>query len=257
MTVTRKPRPLPPKPKQKKVKTNQIMATEPVTPAVMEMRAHVLWSHIRTEYITDPTAPTIETLARKYHKQIGFDMICKRAKMEKWTTQREEWWSKAELALLQRIRDEYLEERAEEMKKIREARDFIYQHMLPLKDRKTGEVIRNDETGLPEFPYAFRSQESVIKAFLLLQERMMLLRGEAIVRSETQIRDRTEAVEEVDPISQIAAKANFSRDEIRMMARKIIEKRNALQEGQEVSDATDLSEAESDDSSELADDDEI
>lgn len=185
-------------------------------------RSDALWLRVRTEYITSPDQPSLETLAKKYEKQVGYEAIRKRCAAEKWLDERERWWTEAETRLLGRIQDEYLSERLKEMREIAKVRGFVFAHLMPLTDPKTGEPILDAETGLPKFPHGFRSQESVAKTYLMLQERGMLLRGEAISRTESALRDRQA---EEDPLAALAANANFTREEIRKLARDLLARR--------------------------------
>lgn len=207
------------------------------TSTAIEARAHALWVQIRADYITAPSAPTLEDLARKYAKQIGYEAIKRRCAEEKWSELREEWWKNAEVALLHRIQDEYLLERLGEMRLIRQAMPLVFEHLLPVTEPdpdRPGErrVRRDPDTGMPVFRHGFKSQEGVVKTWLLLQERQMLLRGEATMRTDSAIRDREPAVEETDPLAHMASKANFSRTEVRSLARQMVAKRLRAEAGE-------------------------
>lgn len=201
-----------------------------VTASTLDARAHALWMQIRTEFVTSPEAPSLEALGRKYAGKIGYEAIKRRSADEKWSELREEWWKNAEVTLLERIQDEYLAERLAEMRALRQAMPFVFEHMLPVMEKdpdRPGEkrVKRDPDTGMPVFRHPFKSQEGVMRTWLLLQERQMLLRGEATMRTESAIRDRQPVTDEKDPLAQMAAKANFSRDEVRSLARQMIAKR--------------------------------
>lgn len=238
--TTRKPRGLP-KPKE----------DAPVTTSALAARSHAMWMQIRTEYVTRPDGPSLEVLAKKYAKQVSYEAIRKRATEEKWTELREDWWTKAEVNLLERIQDQYLSERIAEMRLIRQAMPFVFEHLLPVMEKDPDNpgqkrVKRDPDTGMPVFRHGFKSQEGVVKTWLLLQERQMLLRGEATARTDSAIRDRTPAQVEdpADPIASMAAKANFSRDEVRSLARQMIAKRMRADLGEEELDDEDVIEAE-------------
>jgi hypothetical protein len=245
MMTTRKPRAIP--------ATTKADDEAPVTVKTLAARSHALWIQIRTEYVTRPDAPSLETLAKKYVKQVSYEAIRKRAQEEKWTDRREKWWMRAEVALLQRIQDQYLSERIEEMRLIRQAMPFVFEHLLPVMEKDPDNpgqkrVKRDPDTGMPVFRHGFKSQEGVVKTWLLLQERQMLLRGEATMRTDSAIRDRMPVVEDAnDPISNMAKKANFSRDEVRSLARQMIAKRMSADMGEPEPADEDLSEAEEDD----------
>ena len=193
---------------------------KPVTAAVLRDRAHAKWLKIRTEYITSIEAPTHDDLAKKYG--ITLDSVRQKSMLERWGDLREEWWNDVEVHLLTKIRDQYLQARLDDMVDIREVMKHLLKHAMPLKD-KDGNV-RVDADGLPIYAHDFKSQEGVLKALLELQERSMLLRGEAIMRTSSEITDRRkEVVEDAD--AQLADKTNFSSAEIRAIARELIRKR--------------------------------
>jgi len=186
-----------------------------------------VWSKIRVEYITSPENPTVEVLAAKYREHVGSEAIRKRITDEKWVDEREQWWAAAEVKLLERIADQYLAERVREMKVLRRAFDALAEHALPLTD-KAGNVLRGED-GLPRFALPFRSQDKVINALLTVQERQMLLRGEAIMRTESAIKDKQAADSDGDDetLSSLAGRVNFSPKELRTFAREFVRKREA------------------------------
>lgn len=220
--TTRKPRAMP-----TTAKKDDALAT---TASAIDARAHAMWMEIRTLYVTSPEAPTIEDLSRRFAGRVGYEAIKRRAADEKWSAQRDDWWKNAEVTLLERIQDEYLAERLHEMRQLREAMPFVFEHMMPVMEKdpdKPGQkrVKRDPDTGMPVFRHPFKSQEGVMRTWLALQERQMLLRGEATMRTESALRDRVPQADESDPLAHMAAKANFSRDEVRSLARQMIAKR--------------------------------
>lgn len=223
------PRRLPPPRAEAARSAHAEVSTRPAPPTTAtEYRTAIsaLWSRIRTEYITDPENPTLEALAIKYAEHIGKEAIRKRAADEGWHDAREKWWQAAEVKLLEKIQDEYLKERVAEMRTLRRAFDALAECALPLTDKK-GTVLRDIETGLPRFALPFRSQEQVLRAMLLVQERSMLLRGEAIMRTESAIKDKqADHVEAEDPtFAALAGRVNFSPNELRSLAREFLRKR--------------------------------
>jgi len=171
-------------------------------------------------------------LAQQYEGKTTVHAITKRIAVEGWVALREAYWTRAETVLLERIQDEYLAERLAEMRAIRKAMPFVFEHLLPVMEsdpEHPGEIRpkRDPATGMPVFSQPFRSYEGVTKSWLQLQERQMLLRGEATMRTESALADRTDttAVDVHDPIAQMAARANFSPDEIRALAREMVTKR--------------------------------
>lgn len=196
------------------------------------------WFKLRAEYITDPSHPTGEDLARKHG--VSVRAVQERLSAEGWKEQREAWWAAAEVKLLEKIQDEYLKERIAEMRVLRRAFDALSECALPLVDKK-GAVLRGED-GLPRFALPFKSQEQVIRSLLLVQERSMLLRGEAIMRTESAIRDRkSEEVTEEDPtFAALAGRVNFSPTELRSLAREFLKKREAALAGlnEEAAEAT-------------------
>lgn len=222
----------------------------PVTAMVLGKQAEGRWVQIRTEYITSPHSPSIDALAKKYASWFGFDAIKQRATREKWTEQKERWWTEAEVRLLANIQDEYLKDRMREMAVLKRGFDALAELALPLTD-KAGNVLR-DEAGLPKFAYSFRSQDKVIRALLDVQERGMLLRGEAIMRTESEIRDRQAATGEGGPneetFNALAGRTNFKPSELRTLARQFLLKREeALREIAVEDEAADAAEGEGDD----------
>lgn len=198
---------------------------EPITAAKMTRDNDALWLKIRTEYITDPAGPTCEMLARKYGRSLN--QVLAKCADGGWVAEREAWWTAAEVKLLEKIQDEYLKERVHEMKILRRSFDALSEVALPLVD-KDGKVLRGED-GMPRFALPFKSQEQVIRSMLLVQERSMLLRGEAIMRTESAIKDkRAEDAAEEDPtFAALAGKVNFSPAELRALARQFLVKREA------------------------------
>lgn len=223
--TTRKPRAMPGEEKKG-------AAIVPSPPA--DLKGQVLWAAIRVEYITDPSAPSHEELARRYAKHVGYEAIRKKSAEERWPELREQWWTQAEVTLLQRIQDQYLMERVEEMRSIRTAMPFVFEHLMPIMEAdpdRPGEKKpkRDPDTGMPVFRHPFKSQEGAVRTWLLLQDRMMLLRGEATMRVDSAARDRQPVADEKDPIAAMASRANFTKEEVRSLARQMIEKRLAAE----------------------------
>jgi len=185
------------------------------------------WFRLRSEFITDPANPTAEELARKHG--VSISAVQARASSEGWKDQREAWWAAAEMKLLEKIQDEYLKERVAEMRVLRRSFDALAECALPLVG-KDGKVLRGED-GLPKFALPFKSQEQVIRSLLLVQERSMLLRGEAIMRTESAIRDRkaedAETSGEDPTFAALAGRVNFSPQELRSLAREFLRKREA------------------------------
>lgn len=184
-----------------------------------------LWLKVRTEYITDPAGPSCEALGRKYGRSAAAVNV--KCASGGWVAAREAWWAAAEVKLLEKIQDEYLKERVHEMRILRRAFDSLAEVSLPLVD-KDGKVLRSED-GMPRFALPFKSQEQAIRSMLLVQERSMLLRGEAIMRTESAIKDKRVAeTEGEDPtFAALAGRVNFSPTELRALAKQFLIKREA------------------------------
>lgn len=154
-----------------------------------------------------------------------------------WIDSREEFWGHVEVQVLANLRDEFTRAKIDELRIMTESRGYLTEYLFPMKDRATGEVRRHPAdhrlAGLPVYPLDLGNMPKLIEAFLKLDERMMLKRGEAISRTQGEIDDIRELAGATDasstggPAAALAKRMNFNPDEARTAARLILEQRNA------------------------------
>jgi len=151
--------------------------------------------------------------------------------MDKWTDRREQYWTEIEQRTLEGLGDKILQARLEELAAMTQARSYMSEYMMPMRDEK-GKVRRHprlDENGkphrfagLPVFPLDMPRLDRFLKALLDLDERVMLKRGEAITRSET-IGSKTKVTTTaLDPVGSLMS---LTREESRRLAQHLLRQR--------------------------------
>jgi len=132
--------------------------------------------------------------------------------------------------------EQLVEQRFRELDEISEDLIYLREWVRPLRnedgtvrrhpawieevDRVSGTYVNrpNPWAGLPVYAIPFRSMEKIIDAFLKLDERLMLKRGDATTRTESV--DGGERPSVLDPKTTIVNKP--TKDEVQAMARALL-----------------------------------
>lgn len=225
----RTPRRTPRKAKPKKAKSTALLVREMV-PRQIELRRHA-----GVDYITDPDGKSIEwhwqREDREYSKSISLVQFNKWATQDGWVPRRDQFWTDIETRTLEGLGDKILQERLRELEVMTEARSYMTEYMMPLKD-SAGQVLRHPtmtksgevhpQAGLPVFPLELPRLDRFLKALLDLDERVMLKRGEAITRTETVGSKTKLTTTALDPVGSLV---NISREEARRLAQHLLRQR--------------------------------
>lgn len=171
-------------------------------------RARVMRQQARTDYIVDPEGRAVrfhyEREDREYKKTVAWGTFLEWSVRDKWSNDRDEFWRQIEQRVIEHQKDDYLKERRREYEFLRDLQDTYSELLLPLRD-KDGNIKRDDVTGVPEFAMKLPKMDQFIKSYLLLHERVMLMRGEATSRSATESEfdpDKKPSVHVADPLEQ-------------------------------------------------------
>jgi hypothetical protein len=194
--------------------------------STLSKRSLIAREQAATDYITDPNACTVrhvyERTDREYNKLVAWPTFEGWASADKWTGRRDKFWVEIEQRVVVHMQDKILKDRVTEMKKLSALSEIYEEMLLPLRD-DDGNVKRDAETGLPQFGLKLPSMDKFARMWLALHERLMLMRGEAIGRTETSIEPGE------GKITALAGpggpKVKLSRTEVQAMARTLLRER--------------------------------
>lgn len=219
------------RPKKKKTKS-ELAAPKTVPLQVMTLRKQAGY-----DYVTDPDGRSVrwhyEREDREYSSSLKWSTFEKWSKVDGWVAKRREFWEQIEERTLQHLQDEILRVRLEELAEMSEkSRPYMMEYMQPLRDEEDNVLrhpmrLRSGEphphAGLPVFPLEMPSIDKFIRAFLQLDERIMLKRGEAVTRTESIGDGRSKtSVTALDPVGSLM---NLSPEEARSMAKSLLKQR--------------------------------
>lgn len=186
----------------------------------------VLRNQAGTDFVVDDQGRSIryhyERKDRLYSSTVAWGTFQLWAIEDKWVDRRAEFWVQMEDRVITHYSDKIFRARLKEMAKLERMVETYEAFLLPLVDKKTGRVKIDDKTGLPEFGLKLPSIDKFAEMYLKVHERLMLLRGEAINRSEQINREGRVTAHMEDPVS---ATPKLSRDEARAMARALLHER--------------------------------
>ncbi len=219
------------------------MVVVPTTLAAMKDRSLNVRSAAKMHYIGDPKERSVEWWWKNgevvlthndgaqekiaFRDQITIDGFVKWSKVDEWISQRDQFWTDIELNVLTNLREEMTKERIDELRVMRQSRAWLTEYLFPMKDKSAPDGVRRHPPGhkfegLPIFPLDLGNMPKFIEAYLKLDERMMLKRGEANMR----IASEAEDIAAEDPESKVpsahvelAKRVNFAPDEVRAMAK--------------------------------------
>ena len=217
-----------------------IVAEEPTTLSEMETRLMSLRRLAKINYVSDPQERGIDWhrendrdstgayLFKHEVKQTTFDLW---SVTDGWVKAREEFWAQIEAQVLTSLQDEFAKQKIEDLAVMHTAKASLTEYLMPLKERD-GTVRRwpigHKYEGLPMYPLEFGRFDRFIEAYLKLDERMMLKRGEAIqsTQQELQNMESDTAAPEQDKLAPARAFAKqYDPQELRAMARAGLEMR--------------------------------
>lgn len=184
------------------------------------------------DYITDPDSNSIDWHYkrddRSYKKACAIDTFRHWAKAGKWSERRIQYWEEIQKRLLAHIQDRLLDQRIKEVEDLHTIKSAVGEYLNPLID-DDGEVIRNEETGLPKFGVEMPSLDKLVKVYLDLDLRIALKTGDVTNRTETVTANGEEGprgrlLNSGDPVSNLM---NIQPHEAKALARKLLLDRNA------------------------------
>lgn len=176
------------------------------------------------EFLQDADGHTVDWHFENggYKKYISIHAFRLWAQHDEWVTRRVDYWNRIQARLLDHLSDRLLQERIAELKTMREIRGAITEVLMPLRDQKTGEILRNPETGLPKFALELPTYDRVVKAFLELDLRIGLRTGDVTDRVEAVGAGERSLLD--DPVAQ---NVKLTTEEARLMARRLLLARHA------------------------------
>lgn len=184
------------------------------------------------DYIADPEGRSVryhyERDDRDYQEAVTYDGFVRWSQADSWTDRRQQFWEEIEVRMLAHMRDEILQARFERLSKMKEAVSYAEEYMMPLRDPKTGEVLRHELThaeypGLPKYPLKLPSMEKFVRMIMEIQDKIRLDSGEAVTRSETLSSGKTKvSVTALDPVVD---SMKLDPNEARSLARTLLRER--------------------------------
>lgn len=182
-----------------------------------------------TDYICDPDGHSMrwhyERKDRPYEKSISYVRFEMWGTEDGWTKRRDAYWEHIESKVREHMADTLLRSRLQDIGKFRGMLDVLVQYLEPLVDAKTGKMKLDPDTGLPLYPLKLPSMEKFMGMYLLLHERVMLLSGEATVRSEQLRPDASEPELNEHLRDRAAIRPKLARADVRAMARTLLRSR--------------------------------
>jgi len=181
------------------------------------------------DFVTDPQSRPFtyhyQRRDREYHKLVAYEAFSVWSREGNWHDRRVRYWEE----VVARVQSEFVErvalQRIKEIDRMTIAVDAISEYAMPLLD-EDGKVVRHKDgvfQGLPKFALPMPDFDKVVTMLTKLQEKLLLLRGEATSRSET---TTTGVDKDGKPIGgsldSMKGKVNFSVDEIRAMSKLML-----------------------------------
>jgi len=192
-------------------------------------QSRIIRNQAATDFIVDSEGRSIrwhyERSDRIYMQTVSWRTFESWSIEDKWTERRVEFWQQMEQRVIAHYADRIFRQRLVEMGKLEELIEVYEPYLLPMKDPKTGEVLIDSDTNLPKFALKMPNLDKFAEMYLKIHERLMLLRGEAITRSESASRDHPPVTAHTeDPVS---AHPLLNRTEARVLAAALLEQRKA------------------------------
>lgn len=238
----------------------------PAAPSLVHVTEKVPTHHrnlrllAKIDYVTDPEDRSVhfhyERTDREY-KLVALRTFEQWATEDGWIPQRALYYREIERRIIIDRLDKLVEQRFRELDELSEDMRLLHEWVTPLRDKdgnvrrhtsmieevdvKTGTFSRrpNPYDGLPMYALPFESMEKLIGAFLKLDERLMLKRGDATTRTETTEAGSLGRPSVLDPQTLITKP---TRDEVQAMARALLFKRQPELLQQTVIDVESLTE---------------
>lgn len=160
----------------------------------------------KIDYVTDPEDRTLrwhyERTDREYSKVISLSAFESWSRDDGWVSGRSDYYRAIEDRIITERLDRMLQHRFKEIDDIAEDLKYMHEWVTPLRDQngyvrryplwttvgdpKKGELKTEMHpfAGLPMYALPFKSMEGLVDAFLKLDERLMLKRGDATSRTE-------------------------------------------------------------------------
>lgn len=226
MKVKRKPRIFPVAPSASEPSAPEAPSTELAPVKARTYRLAVSRRQAGIDYITDPESRSVEfhykREDRHYPKIIAYRQFQGWSIEDRWVARRDQFWHEVEQRVLTQWRDKLVSQRMHEIEELTEIRSYMTEYLVPLKDRKTGEVER-DELGLPRYGLPLPNFGSFVKMWLEVDSKLMAKRGETTGAVQAELpKDGTAGPSALDPVSTFA---NFSREDLQAIARVLLRRR--------------------------------
>jgi len=203
------------------------MVTRSKTPGVSPATKRTSWFRIsaRLDYVTDPDSNTIEwhykRTDRDYQRAVPFLTFQEWAREDGWTDGRAEYWRNIEKKVREAYADRMLKLRLEELEELTELRSEMSQFLKPLRD-DDGNIRKDPATGLPIMPLEMPKYHQFVAAFLDLDERIMLRRGEAISRTESHVTSGANEDDNATPNDPLGSRVSLDKETLRAMTRTLL-----------------------------------
>lgn len=161
----------------------------------------------KIDYVTDPEDRSLryhyDRDDREYKDSISFDRFKEWSAADQWVESRAAYYAEIENRIIASRLDRLMEQKFREMDELEEDLKYMREWVTPLRDqygnvrryplhRKVGDpkkgTFRTEMhpfAGLPMYALEFKSMDKLISAFLKIDERLMLKRGDATSRSES------------------------------------------------------------------------
>jgi hypothetical protein len=223
----------PPKPEPQTV-----LALGPTVDAAGRSRMHMIRRQAAIDFITDPdereVAHHFTRADRDYPKYIGKGEFMVWCQEDQWRARRSQFWDEIGERLLQRSQDQLLEAQRLEIEQLAQLREYLGEHLTPLLEEGTNKVRRYPSldskgkphplAGKPILPHGISSYDKAIKAFLEVDQRLMLKRGEVTDRTENaaEVGDGEQGAPGTSSLDPVTRSVKFSAAEVRAMSRQVL-----------------------------------
>lgn len=219
------------------------------------VKGHELRLMAARDYIFDADQSAVDDLYerpdRPYSERVSLHTFKKWAYEDGWTPRRDKFWEEHEQRVYERMRDQLLRQRLEEVRKRTEERDAMAAYLRPRRDPDTDEILYHPHTvtetyvdddgeertttrphplaGLPILPLEVPRLDQFVNAFVKFDQHLMVMRGEASSRTEQITRGPEDAAGRGrvsgDLVDPVAAGMHIDDEDIQHMARELLRRR--------------------------------
>lgn len=140
------------------------------------------------DFVTDPEERTLDfhynRPDRNYNKLVKLPTFKDWYQWGEWKQKRRMFWRELQNRTIGKLQDKFLAIRLKEVERLQIVEEGLFEYLMPMKD-EDGNPLEDEETGLASFALPLGNMSQVASTMLAVMERKMLLRGDAIHRTES------------------------------------------------------------------------